>query len=83
MRFQGRRLQINNWESRLRVWGEQYNAQESIVVGTVRRLRQKIERDPEDPAHIITSDNGGYLMPEIVQEFGLPAQYGGKAPIHQ
>ena len=65
------------------VWGEQYNAQESIVAGTVRRLRQKIERDPEDPVHIITSDNGGYLMPEIVQEFGLPAQYGGKAPIHQ
>jgi DNA-binding response OmpR family regulator len=65
------------------VWGEQYNAQEGVLVGTVRRLRQKLERAPEDPVHIITDENGGYLMPEITKEFGLPAIYGGKGTFHR
>jgi DNA-binding response OmpR family regulator len=65
------------------VWGEQYNAQEGILVGTVRRLIQKIERDPGDPVHILSAEIGGYLMPEIKKEFRLPAVYGGKGPFHR
>jgi DNA-binding response OmpR family regulator len=65
------------------VWGEQYKSEESILIGTVRRLREKIERDPEHPVHILSAEKGGYLMPEITKEFGLPVVYGGKGPIHQ
>lgn len=65
------------------VWGEQYKAEESILAGTVRRLQQKIERNPDVPVHIIAAEKGGYLMPEVAQGFGLPALYGGKGPIHR
>lgn len=46
------------------VWGEQYNAHEGILIGTIRRLREKIEREPQDPAHIVANEKGGYLMPD-------------------
>lgn len=66
-----------------RVWGEQYRAHEGILTGAVRRLRQKIERDPEAPDHIVEANGGGYLMPEIRQELGHPASYGVRDPVHR
>jgi DNA-binding response OmpR family regulator len=65
------------------VWGEQYTREEGILVGTIRRLREKIERDPEIPVHIISTEEGGYLMPEIKQSYGIPAVYGGNGRIHR
>lgn len=66
-----------------RVWGEQYRAHTGILAGAVRRLRQKIERDPEIPEHVIEAEGGGYLMPEICQEVGHPASYGTRGPVHR
>lgn len=65
------------------VWGEQYRKEEGILVGAIRRLREKIERDPENPDHIISTDNKGYMMPEINQSSGIPAIYGGKGRVHR
>jgi two-component system response regulator VicR len=62
------------------VWGERYITNESILAGTIRRLREKVEREPQDPVHIIANEKGGYLMPDTAQEFSPPVVYGGKGP---
>jgi DNA-binding response OmpR family regulator len=75
--------EMNNEQLLSMVWGEQYTREEGILVGTVRRLREKIERDPEVPVHITSTDGGGYLMPEIKKSQGIPAMYGGKGRIQR
>jgi DNA-binding response OmpR family regulator len=43
-----------------RVWGTEYVADESTVTVHVRRLREKIERDPSNPEHVVTVWGVGY-----------------------
>jgi DNA-binding response OmpR family regulator len=43
-----------------RVWGTEYIADESTVTVHVRRLREKIERDPSKPEHVVTVWGVGY-----------------------
>jgi DNA-binding response OmpR family regulator len=43
-----------------RVWGTEYIADESTVTVHVRRLREKIERDPSNPEHVVTVWGVGY-----------------------
>ena len=48
-----------------RVWGAEYVGEPQVVYVHVRWLREKIERDPQDPRRIITVRGVGYkLMPE-------------------
>ncbi len=43
-----------------KIWGPGYNGEIKIVDVNIRRLRMKIEEDPSNPAHIITTWGVGY-----------------------
>jgi len=45
-----------------RVWSGADGADPAYVWVTVRRLRRKIERDPDDPRHLLTEKTGGYRL---------------------
>lgn len=45
------------------VWGPEYSDDKEILWVCLSRLRQKIEADPKNPAHIVTRQGIGYLMP--------------------
>jgi DNA-binding response OmpR family regulator len=47
------------------IWGPKYTSVESILTGTIRRIRTKIEKDPDQPVHILSCDGNGYRMPPI------------------
>jgi DNA-binding response OmpR family regulator len=47
------------------IWGPKYTSVESILTGTIRRIRTKIERDPNQPVHILSCDGNGYMMPPV------------------
>lgn len=43
-----------------RVWGPEYRAEVEYLRVFIRRLRRKIERDPENPYYILTEPRSGY-----------------------
>jgi DNA-binding response OmpR family regulator len=45
-----------------RVWGAEYNGQPQIVYVNIRWLRQKIEKDPRNPTHLISVRGVGYKL---------------------
>jgi DNA-binding response OmpR family regulator len=45
-----------------RVWSDADGADPAYVWVTVRRLRRKIERDPDAPRHLLTERLGGYRL---------------------
>lgn len=45
-----------------RVWGAEYQGQPQIVYVNIRWLRQKIERDPANPTHLISVRGVGYKL---------------------
>lgn len=45
-----------------KVWADSDAADPAYVWVTVRRLRQKIEFDPDDPHHLLTDPAGGYRL---------------------
>jgi len=45
------------------VWGPEYRDDKEILWVTIARLRQKVEKDPHVPNHIVTRSGLGYLMP--------------------
>ncbi len=45
-----------------RVWGAEYNGEPQIVYVHIRWLRQKIERDPQNPEIIVTIRGVGYKL---------------------
>jgi len=45
------------------VWGESYRDDKEILWVSIARLRQKLEDDPHNPAHIMTRSGLGYMMP--------------------
>lgn len=45
------------------VWGEEYAEDKEILWVCISRLRQKLEKDPKKPKHIVTRSGVGYLMP--------------------
>lgn len=57
------------------IWGPKYNSVESILIGTIRRIRAKIEKDPSQPLHILACDGKGYRMPPVFPWVGhqIPA----------
>ncbi len=48
-----------------RVWSDADNADPAYVWVTVRRLRRKIERDPDDPRYLLTEKSGGYRLARV------------------
>lgn len=58
------------------VWGYAPTAKTRAVDFTVRRLRQKIEVDPKEPAHVVTVHGVGYRFDpgEAPPDEGAPAQ---------
>ena len=46
------------------VWGPNYRYEKSILWVAVSRLKQKIEKDPKNPVHILTVIGVGYTMPK-------------------
>ena len=46
------------------VWGYDYQGEERTVDVHIRRLREKLEQDPANPAHIITKWGVGYFFKE-------------------
>ncbi len=49
------------------VWGVEYQKDKEILWVSISRLRQKLEKDQNDPHHIVTRSGIGYIMP-ILQE---------------
>ncbi|MEZ0395461.1 MAG: response regulator transcription factor [Anaerolineales bacterium] len=47
------------------VWGPEYRDDKEILWVTIARLRQKVEKDPHSPRHIVTRSGLGYLMPPL------------------
>jgi DNA-binding response OmpR family regulator len=45
-----------------RVWGAEYQGQSQIVYVNIRWLRQKIEKDPGNPTHLISVRGVGYKL---------------------
>ena len=45
-----------------KVWADSDGADPAYVWVTVRRLRQKLEVDPDDPRHLVTDPAGGYRL---------------------
>lgn len=46
-----------------KVWGPGYGHENEVLRVTIWRLRQKLERDPQDPKLITTVPGVGYLLP--------------------
>jgi DNA-binding response OmpR family regulator len=47
------------------VWGSEYKDDKEILWVSISRLRQKLEDDPRNPAHIVTRPGLGYTMPPV------------------
>lgn len=47
------------------IWGPQYRDDKEILWVSIARLRQKLEKDPHSPIHIVTRSGLGYLMPPM------------------
>jgi DNA-binding response OmpR family regulator len=43
-----------------KVWGYDYEGESNLVAVYIRRLRTKVEQNPEQPKHVITVRNLGY-----------------------
>jgi len=49
------------------VWGTEYQHDKEILWVSISRLRQKLEKDQNNPQHIVTRSGVGYIMP-VLQE---------------
>ena len=53
-----------------RIWGPEYRKDREVLWVSIARLRQKLEKDPHSPVHIVTKTGLGYLMPPLDDEEG-------------
>lgn len=47
------------------VWGHYHRYDKALLYVSMSRIKQKIEKDPKNPAHIQTIKGVGYVMPDI------------------
>lgn len=50
------------------VWGVEYQKDKEILWVSISRLRQKLEKDQNNPQHIVTRSGIGYIMPAMVEQ---------------
>jgi DNA-binding response OmpR family regulator len=62
-----------------RGWAETEDADPSYVWVTMRRLRQKVEVDPNRPAHLLTTRGVGYRLVAIAPQAGTGTPAAGAA----
>jgi two-component system KDP operon response regulator KdpE len=60
----------------LRGWADTEDADPSYVWVTMRRLRQKVEVDPNHPVHLLTVRGVGYRLVRAEQADGDPGMGG-------
>lgn len=48
------------------IWGPDYRYEKTILWVALSRLKQKIEKDPKNPVHILTVKGLGYTIPEDI-----------------
>ncbi|MBO9312242.1 MAG: response regulator transcription factor [Chloroflexus sp.] len=58
MKNSGRILNVS--QILTKVWGYDYEGESNLVAVYIRRLRTKVEEDPDHPRHVITVRNLGY-----------------------
>lgn len=51
---------LNTTQILSKVWGYDYEGQSNLVAVYIRRLRTKVEKEPETPVHVLTVRNLGY-----------------------
>lgn len=56
---------LSSEELLVNVWGPEYRSDKEILWVSISRLRQKLEDDPKQPAHIVTRSGLGYTMPVL------------------
>lgn len=56
---------INAEELLTSIWGPEYRKEKEVLWVSIARLRQKLEKEPHSPKHIVTRTGLGYLMPPI------------------
>jgi DNA-binding response OmpR family regulator len=59
---------VSTAELLARVWSHAESADPSYVWVTIRRLRRKLEPDPERPRYLVSEPGGGYSLRESVGE---------------
>jgi len=52
------------------IWGTEYRNEKEILWVSIARLRQKLEKEPHSPVHIVTRTGLGYLMPPVDEAEG-------------
>ncbi|MBT3337311.1 MAG: response regulator transcription factor [Anaerolineae bacterium] len=50
------------------IWGPEYRTEKEVLWVSIARLRQKIEKEPHSPVHIVTRTGLGYLMPPTEED---------------
>lgn len=50
------------------IWGPEYRTEKEILWVSIARLRQKLEKEPHSPKHIVTRTGLGYFMPPTEDE---------------
>jgi DNA-binding response OmpR family regulator len=45
------------------IWGHNHQTNNNVLWITISRLRKKIERNPQNPIHIVRREKIGYIMP--------------------
>ena len=50
------------------IWGPEYRNEKEILWVSIARLRQKLEKEPHSPTHIVTRTGLGYLMPPLEEK---------------
>jgi len=64
-----------------RGWGDDDDADPSYVWVTMRRLRQKVEVDPNHPVHVQTMRGIGYRLVQVTDDGTAPADVDARAPL--
>src|SRR6476646_12200848 len=64
-----------------RGWADTDDADPSYVWVTMRRLRQKVEVNPNHPVHVQTMRGIGYRLVQVTSDGAAPADVDARAPL--
>jgi DNA-binding response OmpR family regulator len=64
-----------------KVWGYDVGGGTNLVEVAIRRLREKIEKDPSQPAHLVTVRGSGYLFSSQPELAAVPVSREEMSPL--